>query len=39
MQLISSKLLKISLSVFNKHYCKLNQEQREEVVRIYYDWY
>ena len=39
MQLNSYKLLKISLSIFNKHYCKLNQEQREEVVRIYYDFY
>ena len=35
----SYTLLKISWRLFDKHYTKLTQEQKDKVLDIYYDFY
>ncbi len=35
----SYTLLKISLRIFKKHYTELTDEQKSEVLDIYYDFY
>jgi len=35
----SYTLLKISWRLFDKHYTKLNDEQKSKVLDIYYDFY
>lgn len=35
----SYTLLKISWRMFNKHYTKLTQEEKDKVLQRYYDYY
>jgi|ETNmetMinimDraft_17_1059902.scaffolds.fasta_scaffold00132_1 hypothetical protein len=35
----SYTLLKISWRLFDKHYTKLTQEQKDKVIEVYYDFH